>query len=133
MENNIAIEVTQSGTFKTKYRTPDGNYHRFPRKEIGDAVWSSFESVKCTINALCIEKFYQETFPTVEVTCKRKNVSKLYEWFWKGSDSSKVYDVSITKTGEKTVTVLKMSSGNVMIVDEDISVFENALNSVMKR
>jgi hypothetical protein len=71
---------------------------------------------------MCIEKFYQETFPTVEITCKRKNVSKLYEWFWKGSDSSKVYDVNITKTGEKTVTVLKMSSGNVMIVDEDISV-----------
>ena len=135
MENSIAVEVTESGSLKCAYRTPDNNIHYFSSKDIGDTapyVWTSFEPVKFKINALNIEKFFQHTYPIVKVTFNRKNVSKLYEWWWKGFNSFKIYDVNVAKTAEKTVTVLKMSSGNVMYVDEDISVFENALNGLSR-
>ena len=35
--------------------------------------------------------------------------------------------------GEKTVTMVKTVSGSVFYFDEDVSVFENALNGITKK
>lgn len=47
-------------------------------------------------------------------------------------DNNKIYDITIKTVGEKTVTMVKLVSGDVVYVDEDVSVFENALNSIVK-
>ena len=39
----------------------------------------------------------------------------------------------IKTVGEKTVTMIKTMSGDVIYVDEDVSVFENDLNCIVKK
>ena len=82
------------------------------------------------INTFQIVKFEKLTLPVVNITITKKKVSKLYKWFWKDCDIMKLYNVKITKTASKDVTVLYLSNNEILMVDQDISYIENAINSL---
>ena len=125
MKGEMAREVTVSGHVAEMYRRPDGEMDWLPAQ-----AWKSDPPLREKINVLALESFRETSYPIVSVTCRRKDVSKLYEWFWKDWDSSKVYDVNVVKTGEKKLTRLTFVSGRTMLVDEDVSVFKDALNGL---
>ena len=125
MKGEIAVEVTVSGHVAEMYRRPDGEMDWLPAQ-----AWKSDPPLCEKINVLALESFQETSYPVVSVTCRRKDVSKLYEWFWKGWDSSRVYDVNVVKIGEKKLTRLTFVSGRTMLVDEDVSVFKDALNGL---
>ena len=133
MEQKLAIDVTVSGSLKSCYRLPNGDIEYFTGKSGIYLVWGSAEPYTFKLNALAIEKFQKQTYPIVDVSIKKKDISKLKEFWYNGWDVSKIYDIIIKTVGEKTVTMIKTMSGDVMYVDEDVSVFENALNCIVKK
>ena len=133
MEQKLAIDVTVSGSLKSAYRLPNGDIKYFTDKSGRYLVWDSAKSYTFKLNALVIEKFQKQKYPIVDVSIKKKNISKLKEFWYRGWDDNKIYDITIKTVGEKTVTMVKTVSGDVLYVDEDISVFENALNSIVKK
>ena len=133
MEQKLAIDVTVSGSLKSCYRLPDGDIKYFTGKSGIYLVWGSAEPYTFKLNALAIEKFQKQTYPIVDVSIKKKDISKLKEFWYSGWDVSKIYDITIKTVGEKTVTMVKTVSGAVLYVDEDVSVFENALNGIVKK
>ena len=132
MEQKLAIDVTVSGSQKCCYRLPNGNIKYFTDKSGRYLVWDSAKSYTFKLNALVIEKFQKQKYPIVDVSIKKKNISKLKEFWYRGWDDNRIYDITIKTVGEKTVTMVKLVSGNVVYVDEDVSIFENALNSIVK-
>ena len=133
MEYKLAIDVTVSGSLKSGYRLPNGDIEYFTGKSGGYLVWDSADPYTFKLNALAVEKFRKQTYPIVDVSIKKKDISKLKEFWYSGWDNSKIYDITVKKAGEKTVTMVKTASGDVYYVDEDVSVFEDALNSVVGR
>lgn len=133
MEQKLVIDVTVSGSPKSWYRLPDGGIKYFTDKSGGYLVWDSTKPYTFKLNALAIEKFQKQTYPVVDVSIKKKNISKLKEFWYSDWDVNKIYDIMIKIIGEKTVTMVKTVSGTVVYVDEDVSVFENALNSIIKK
>ena len=133
MEQKLAIYVTVSGLLKSCYRLPNGDIKYFTNKSGIYLVWGSAKPYTFKFNALAIEKFQKQTYPVVDVSIKKKDISKLKELWYSGWDVSKIYDITIKIVGEKTVTMVKTMSGDVMYVDEDVSVFENALNGIVKK
>ena len=132
MEQKLSIDVTVSGSLKSAYRFPNGDIKYFTDKSGRCLVWESAKPYTFKLNALAIEKFQKQTYPIVDVSIKKKNISKLKEFWYSGWDVSKIYDITIKTVGEKTVTMVKTVSGAVLYVDEDVSIFENALNSIVK-
>lgn len=133
MEQKLAIDVTVSGSLKSGYRLPNGDIKYFTDKPGGYLVWNSAKPYTFKINALAIEKFQKQTYPIVDVSIKKKDISKLKEFWYSGWDDNKIYDITMKTVGEKTVTMVKTVSGAVAYVDEDVSVFENALNGIIKK
>lgn len=133
MEQKLAIDVTVSGSRKCCYGLPNGDIKYFTDKSGRYLVWDSAKPYTFKLNALAIEKFQKQTYPIVDVSVKKKDISKIKEFWYSGWDDNKIYDITIKTVGEKTVTMVKMASGDVIYVDEDISVFENALNSIVKK
>ena len=133
MEQKLAIDVTVSGSRKCCYGLPNGDIKYFTDKSGRYLVWDSAKPYTFKLNALAIEKFQKQTYPIVDVSIKKKDISKLKEFWYSGWDDNKIYDITIKTVGEKTVTMVKTVSGDVLYVDEDISVFENALNSIVKK
>lgn len=133
MEQKLAIDVTVSGSPKSWYRLPDGGRQYFTDKSGGYLVWDSAKPYTFKFNALAIEKFQKQTYPVVDVSIKKKNISKLKEFWYSGWNNDKIYDIEIKTVGEKIVTMVKTMSGDVYYVDEDVSVFENALNGITKK
>ena len=133
MEQKLAIDVTASGSLKSGYRLPNGDIKYFTDKSGGYLAWDSAKPYTFKLNALAIEKFQKQTYPIVDVSIKKKDISKLKEFWYSGWDDNKIYDITIKTVGEKTVTMVKTVSGDVLYVDEDISVFENVLNSIIKK
>ena len=133
MEQKLAINVTVSGSLKSCYRLPNGDIEYFTDKLGRYLVLDSAKPYTFKLNALAIEKFQKQTYPIVDVSIKKKDISKLKEFWYSGWDVSKIYDIIIKTVGEKTVTMIKTMSGDVMYVDEDVSVFENALNCIVKK
>jgi len=133
MDQKLVIDVTISGSLKSGYRLPNGDIKYFTGKFGEYMVWKNGKSYTFKINALAIEKFQKQTYPIVDVSVKKKNISKLKEFWYSGWDINKIYDITIKPVGEKTVTMVKTTSGDVMYVDEDISVFENVLNGIVKK
>ena len=132
MEQKLVIDVTVSGSLKSAYRLPNGDIKYFTDKLGEYLVWDSAKSYTFKLNALVIEKFQKQKYPIVDVSIKKKNISKLKEFLYRCLDNNKIYDITIKTVGEKTVTMVKLVSGDVVYVDEDVSVFENALNSIVK-
>lgn len=133
MEQKLAIDVTVSGSLKAGYRLPNGDMKYFTGKSGEYFVWDSVKPYTFKLNALAIEKFQKQTYPVVDVSIKKKNISKLKEFWYSDWDVNKIYDITIKTIGEKTVTMIKTVSGAVAYVDEDVSVFENALNGIVKK
>ena len=133
MEQKLAIDVTVSGSPKSWYRLPDGGRQYFTDKSSGYLVWDSIKPYTFKLNALAIEKFQKQTYPVVDVSIKKKNISKLKEFWYSDCDVNKIYDITIKIVGEKTATMIKTVSGAVIYVDEDVSVFENTLNGITKK
>ena len=133
MEQKLVIDVTVSGSLKSAYRLPDGDIKYFTGKSGIYLVWGSTKPYTFKLNALAIEKFQKQTYPIVDVSIKKKDTSKSKEFWYSGWDVSKIYDIMIKTVGEKTVTMIKTMSGDVIYVDEDVSVFENALNCIVKK
>lgn len=135
-ENGIAVEVTVSGYPVDSYRMPNGNVHNF-KDPAGKpfSVWKDNDKpYSFKLNAAQIEYFQAQTYPILDVTCKRKpgRFPKLREWWYSGWNDFQIWDVDMPKLGEKTVTMVKTASGQVMHLDEDVSVFENAVNRLAK-
>lgn len=133
MEQKLAIDVTVSGSLKSGYRLPNGDIKYFTDKSGGYFAWDSAKPYTFKLNAFAIEKFQKQTYPIVDVSIKKKDISKLKEFWYSGWDDNKIYDITIKTIGEKTVTMVKTMSGAVLYVDEDVSVFENALNGITKK
>ena len=133
MEQKPAIDVTVSGSPKSGYRLPNGDIKYFTGKSAGYFVWDSAKPYTFKLNALAIEKFQKQTYPVVDVSVKKKDISKLKEFWYSFWDVNKIYDMTIKTVGKKTVTMVKTVSGAVLYVDEDVSVFENALNGIVKK
>ena len=130
-KNGISVDVTVSGCLKSMYRLPNGKLRDFKDKDNNSySVWLEDKKPRSfKINVLNVEYYQKQTYPIVEVEFRRKNVSKLYEWWWGDFDSSKVWDVKIKKKGEKTVTMVRIGE-QTMHIDNDVSEIENALNSI---
>lgn len=133
MEHKLAIDVTVSGSLKSGYRLPNGDIEYFTGKSGGYLVWDGAKPYTFKINALAVEKFQKQTYPVVDVSIKKKDISKLKEFWYSCWDVNKIYDITIKTVGEKTVTMVKTVSGAVSYVDEDVSIFENALNGIVKK
>lgn len=133
MEQKLAIDVTVSGSLKSGYKFPNGDIKYFTGKSGGYFVWGSAKPYTFKLNALAIEKFQKQTYPVVDVSIKKKDISKLKEFWYSGWNDNKIYDITIKTIGEKTVTMVKTVSGDVYYVDEDVSVFENVLNGIVKK
>lgn len=133
MEHKLAIDVTVSGSLKSGYRLPNGDIEYFTGKSGGYLVWNGDKPYTFKLNALAVEKFQKQTYPVVDVSIKKKDISKLKEFWYSCWDVNKIYDVSVKKVGEKTVTMVKTASGDVHYVDEDVSVFEDAMNGAAWR
>ena len=133
MEHKLAIDVTVSGSLKSGYRLPNGNIKYFVDKsDVPYDVWKTASPRKFKLNALNIETFSERKYPMVDISVKKKDISKFAEFFYKDLFDEKVYDVTIKPVGEKTVTEVRTSSGSVFYFDEGVSVFENALNGIIK-
>ena len=130
MEHKLAIDVTVSGSLKSGYRLPNGDIKYFTGKSGEYLVWDNDKPHTFKLNALAIEKFQKQTYPVVEVSVKKKDISKLKEFWYSGWDVNKIYDITVKTVGEKTVTMVKTAAGGVYYVDEDVSVFEDALNGI---
>jgi len=110
------LEVTTSGAPKNATMNPYGEVYWLQKYE---SAWAERRKpARFKINAAQIEKFHSVEFPVVTVQFTKKNVSKLYEWFWSDHCWTKVYDVEEVKTGVKKATFLKTASGETMYVDE---------------
>lgn len=132
MEQKIAIDVTVSGSPKSMYRLPNGDIECFTDKSgNGYSVWDGAEPhTTFKLNALAVEKFQKQTYPVVDVSVRKKDVSKLKKFWYSCCGANRIYDITIKTVGEKTVTMVKTASGGVYYVDEDVSVFEDALNGI---
>jgi hypothetical protein len=130
MEHKLAIDVTVSGSPKSRYMLPNGDIKHFTGKSGGYSVWDAAEPRTFKLNALAVEKFQKQTYPVVDVSAKKKDISRLKEFWYSGWDANKIYDIAVKTVGEKTVTMVKTVSGDVYYVDEDVSVFEDALNGI---
>lgn len=133
MDNaKIVIDAKVSGRLKNMYRLPDGRVKDI-RDEGGNAyeAWENEKKPRTfKLNVMQIEYFQKQTYPIVKVECRKKNISSLGEFWYKDWNDSKIYDVEITKVGEKTVTMVKLASGKTIYLDNDVSEIENALNGV---
>jgi hypothetical protein len=131
MAKGISIDVVASGDIRCMYKLPNGKLRNFVDKD-GNAydVWKSCEKPRSfKMNVLQIEYYQKQTYPIVEVEIRRKDVSKLYEWWIGDWDPLKIWDVNIRKKGEKTVVMVKIGD-QIMYLDNDVSEIESALNSV---
>lgn len=133
MEQKLVIDITVSGSLKSGYRLPNGDIKYFTSKSGGYFTWDSTKPYTFKLNALAIEKFQKQTYPVVDISIKKKDISKLKEFWYSGWDYNKIYDITVKTVGEKTVTMVKTTSGDVYYVDEDVSIFENALNGIVKK
>lgn len=135
-EKGIAVDVTVSGYPVESYRTPNGNIHSFldPSGKPYSVWKDNGKPYSFKLNAAQIEYFQPQTYPVLDVKCRRKSSSfpKLREWWYGGWNDFKIWDVDMTKSGEKTITMVKTASGQVMYLDEDVSVFEDAVNRLAK-
>lgn len=131
--NGIIIDVIISGYIVDSYRLPNGHICTFlDENRHAYSVWKEDEKpISFKLNAVQIEYFQQQTYPIVEVETKRRNISKLREWWWTGWNDEKIWDVNVKKIGEKTVTMIKTISGKIMYLDQDVSVVEKAINSIV--
>lgn len=131
--NGIIIDAIVSGYIVDSYRLPNGHIRTF-LDENGHVyrVWKKDEKpLSFKLNAVQIEYFQQQTYPIVEVEAKRRNISKLREWWWTSWNDEKIWDVNVKKIGEKTVTMIKTISGKIMYLDQDVSIVEKAINSIV--
>lgn len=130
MEQKPAMDVTVSGTPVPYYRLPGGGLRPFVG-ESGAAydAWKAEPPRAFKLNALAVETFQKQTYPVVNVSIKEKDVSWFAKFWYKDWKDEKLYDVTITPVGEKTVTMVKTVSGSVFYFDEDVTAFENAINS----
>ena len=116
MEQKLAIDVTVSGSLKSAYRLPDGDIKYFTGKSGIYLVWDSAEPYTFKLNALAIEKFQKQTYPIVDVSIKKKDISKLKEFWYSVLYVSKIYHITINTLGDNTVTIVKTVSGPVLYV-----------------
>lgn len=133
MEQKLAIDVTVSGSPKSMYRLPNGDIECFTDKfGNGYSAWDAAEPYAFKLSALAVEKFQKQTYPVVDVSVRKKDVSKLKKLWYSCCGANRIYDITIKTVGEKTVTMVKTASGGVYYVDEDVSVFEDALNGIAR-
>jgi hypothetical protein len=138
MKNSVVIDVTvSSGYIEYRYDLPDGESYPYinDKNEIY-SVWKPYKNRKpktFKLNTLNIEKFESITLPIVNVVCnKKKNISLWHKFLYSGINSLKLYDVEITKVSEKTITKINLVSGDIIFIDEDISIVKNAIDSILK-
>jgi len=126
------IDAVVSGYTDDSFRLPNGYLHYFKDDDNKIFnVWKTYEKpMAFKLNALQIEYFQQQTYPIIEIKCRRKNISKFKEWWWTNWNDDKIYDIEINKVGEKTVTMVKTVSGKIMYLDQDVSAVETAVDSV---
>lgn len=131
-KTNVVLNVTVSGEIIRWYFLPDGSYHNIIDENniLYDKAWQMFNKKQHhKINAYQIVKIEQLEIPCVNIEIIKKHVSKWYRFLWEGN-MQKLYDVKITKNNTKTITSISLSNGETLLVDEDISIIENAINSL---
>ena len=138
MKNKVVLDLTVSGEISQWFEMPDGSFRCYKNKETGgiySKVWIPFKSTTpkaFKINAFQVVSFKKITLPVVEVEITKKKVSRLYEWFWEDFNIDMIYDAKVTKTSDKDITVVELSTGKTLMVDQDISYVENTINSLKK-
>lgn len=127
--DDVAIEVTESGYPRSEFLY-GGNFIRFRLDGKPVCAWKSVAPSKFTLNALAVETFWTETYPIVDVKIsERPRIGRFKKWFF-GDCPGKIYDITQTAAGFKTVTYVKLISGREIYVDEDAGVIKAAINSV---
>ena len=138
MKTKVVLDLTVSGEISQWFEMPNGSLRCYENKETGGIyakVWRPFKSTTpetFKINAFQVVSFKKITLPVVELEITKKKVSRLYEWFWGDFNIDMIYDTKVTKTSDKDLTVVKLSTGETLTVDQDISYIENAINSIKK-
>jgi hypothetical protein len=138
MKTKVVLDLTVSGEISEWFTMPNGSLRCYKNKETGGIyanVWRPFKSTTpktFKINAFQVVSFKKITLPVVELEITKKKVSRLYEWFWEDFNIDMIYDTKVTKTSNKDITVVKLSTGETLTVDQDISYIENTINSLKK-
>ena len=138
MKTKVVLDLTVSGEISQWFAMPNGSLRFYEDEETGityEKVWRPFKSTTpktFKINAFQVVSFKKMTLPVVELEITKKKVSRLYEWFWGDFNIDMIYDAKVTKTSDKDITVVDLSTGETLMVDQDISYIENAINSLLK-
>lgn len=138
MKTKVVLDLTVSGEISQWFKMPDGSLRFYEDEETGviyEKVWRPFKSTTpetFKINAFQVVSFKKITLPVVELENTKKKVSRLYEWLCEDFNIDMVYDAKVTKTSNKDITVVKLSTGETLTVDQDISYIENTINSLKK-
>lgn len=124
-----SIEVTVSGYVNNTYELPD------------DSVWEShfcdyhFVAYKYpksfSVNLLNVETFREISYPILEHKIELKKISwlKRLVYAFICPDKESLYNIEHKQIGVKTVTWLKMRSGDKYMVDESAMCIQNALDA----
>ena len=114
MKTKVVLDLTVSGEISHQFELLNGDSLCYEDKEtshIYESVWRPFKSTtpkNFKINAFHVVSFKKITLPIVELVC----------------------DAKFTKTSDKDLTVVELSTGKTLVVDQDISYIENAINSL---
>jgi hypothetical protein len=135
MKTKVVLDLTVSGEISQWFKMPNGSLRFYEDEETGEIyanVWRPFKSTTpktFKINAFQVVSFKKITLPVVET---KKKVSRLYEWLCEDFNIDMIYDAKVTKTSDKDITVVELSTGKTLTVDQDISYIENTINSLKK-
>lgn len=123
-----AIDVTVSGYVLHEYSV-GGSYRYRP-----GGFWKPCcggEVDRKTVNAACVECFREITYPILDIKVSPKpGVGAFKRWWYSGWDDEKIYDVEIKEIGKKTVTYVRLASGEDLYADQSADVFRKAIDGL---
>lgn len=123
------MTITISGDIRTMYRLPNGSYADIVIDHHFTAVWKDCPPYSRVINICNIEQLNEQKIPIVDIKASWKpGVNALQKWWWENWNNEKVMDIDIKVKEYKTVTWVKMVSGETFLVDQSLLDFYDAFN-----